>query len=192
MPSAILLFAKAPIPGRVKTRLCPPLTLEQAAALHLSFAAETLRNVASLGPVELHTDIPTDAWHECKVARKMQCSGTLGQRMFFALAATRLPAIVLGADTPNLPLSHIETLMNSPADVALGQAEDGGFWGIHCRRIHPQMFMNVEWSTARACEQTATAARACGLSVELGPMWWDVDTPGDLARWQATLAPPRA
>ena len=172
------------MPGRVKTRLCPPLTLEQAAELHRSFAAETLRNVASIGPVELHTDIATDAWSEFEVARKIQCSGTLGERMFSALAATCLPAMILGCDAPHLPLSHIETLMNSPADVALGRAEDGGYWGIHCRRIHPAMFDGVEWSTARACEQTEAAARTCGLSVELGPLWWDVDTPEDLARWQ--------
>ena len=182
MPSAIILFAKAPSPGQVKTRLCPPLTPEQAADLHRSFVAKMLRKASAIAPVELHTDIPTDAWAEFQVATKLQCSGGLGARMFAALAASCLPAMILGCDAPHIPVSHIETLMKSEADVALGPAEDGGYWGIHCRRIHPQMFEGVEWSTSRACEQTRVAAEACGLTVELGPLWWDVDTPADLAR----------
>ena len=186
MPSAILLFAKAPVPGQVKTRLCPPLTMEQAANLHRNFVAETIRKTAAIAPVELHTDIATDAWHEFIVARKLQCGGSLGARMFAAFSASCLPAMILGCDAPHLPESHIETLMKSEADVALGPAEDGGYWGIRCRRIHPQMFDGVEWSTSRACEQTVKASQACGLSVELGPLWWDVDTPADLARLRSS------
>jgi rSAM/selenodomain-associated transferase 1 len=182
MPSVILLFAKAPLPGYVKTRLCPPLTAEQASDLHRLFVAKTLRKTLTIAPVELHTDIPTDAWEEFEVARKLQCGGSLGERMFAAFDASPLPAVILGSDAPHLPSAHIETLMRSEADVALGPAEDGGFWGIHCRRIHSRMFDGVAWSTARAREQTMRAVRACGLSVELGPHWWDIDTPADLAR----------
>ena len=182
MPSVILLFAKTPLPGQVKTRLCPPLTPRQASDLHCLFVAEMLRKTSAIGPVELHTDTRTDAWVEFEVTRKMQCGGSLGARMFGAFAASRLPAMILGCDAPHLPAAHIETLMQAEADVALGPAEDGGYWGIHCRRIHPQMFDGVEWSTARACEQTVEAARACGLTVELGPLWWDIDTPADLTR----------
>ena len=185
MPCAILLFAKAPVPGQVKTRLCPPLSPEQAAKLHRIFVAGTIRKTAAIAPVQLYTDIPTDAWTEFIVARKLQCAGSLGARMFAAFSASCLPAMILGCDAPHLPESHIGTLMKSEADVALGPAEDGGYWGIHCRRIHPQMFDGVEWSTRRACEQTMNASRACGLTVELGPLWWDVDTPADLARFQS-------
>ncbi len=182
MPSAILLFAKAPLPGQVKTRLCPPLTPGQAADLHRRFVEEMLRKTLAIAPVELHTDTRTDAWSEFEVTRKIQCAGNLGRRMFAAFAANPLPAMILGCDAPHLPFAHIETLMQTEADVALGPAEDGGYWGIHCRRIHPRMFDGVEWSTTRACEQTMQAVRACGLTVELGPLWWDIDTPADLAR----------
>lgn len=198
MPSVILLFAKAPVPGGVKTRLCPPLTPRQASDLHRQFVADTLRQTSALGPVELHTDIPTDAWAEFEVTSKLQCGLSLGERMFAAFATSRLPAMILGSDAPHLPAAHIETLMRSKADMALGPAEDGGYWGIHCRRIHPAMFDGVEWSSSRACEQTIRAALACELTVELGQQWWDVDTPRDLtrlismdAKWLRWVSPDR-
>jgi glycosyltransferase A (GT-A) superfamily protein (DUF2064 family) len=66
--------------------------------------------------------------------------------------------------------------------VALGPCEDGGYYAISCRRTHPEMFRGVEWSSARALEQTEEAARRCGLSVERGLGWYDVDRIEDLRR----------
>jgi glycosyltransferase A (GT-A) superfamily protein (DUF2064 family) len=93
--------------------------------------------------------------------------------------------MVLGSDSPTLPRAHIERLLASSADVVLGPCEDGGYYAIACRRIDPRMFAGVGWSTPYALEQTERAVRACGLSVERGDLWYDVDGPEDLARLAA-------
>jgi glycosyltransferase A (GT-A) superfamily protein (DUF2064 family) len=116
----------------------------------------------------------------------LEASGHLGDRIYAAvrdpLAAGRPKVVILGSDSPGLPASHIQTLLASRADIALGPAEDGGFYAIACSRTDPAMFDAVHWSTCSALEDTVQAARRCGLTLELGPAWFDVDRPEDLAR----------
>jgi rSAM/selenodomain-associated transferase 1 len=191
----ITLFAKAPVPGRVKTRLgLPP---EEAAALHSDLVRQTLVMLDALRPetdVELSSDEPTDAWREFRLARTIQAGGSLGDRIYAALskglAAGHPRAAVLGSDSPGLPPAHIRALLASPAEVAIGPTEDGGFYAIACLRIAPGMFGGVRWSTAFALDDTVAGARRCGLSVELGPPWFDVDRPEDLVRLPRPLAQP--
>ena len=83
------------------------------------------------------------------------------------------------ADAAGVPLVRPS---ESPADVALGPCEDGGYYAIACRRTHPRMFDGVTWLSAETLAQTEEAARRCGLSVERGPGWYDVDRPEDLLR----------
>jgi rSAM/selenodomain-associated transferase 1 len=186
--AAILLFAKAPVPGRVKTRLQPEWTPLQAAALHRAFVDDLLDTLTALHAVtvELHTDILTDAWDRPGVSKHLQCTGDLGARMLHALERSlqlgRVPTLIVGGDAPTVPASHIQELLAMEADVALGPSEDGGYYAISCRRTHPAMFEAVEWSSPRALEQTAKAARNTGLSVGLGPAWFDIDCANDLAR----------
>ena len=178
-----ILFAKAPIPGRVKTRLATAVGPVRAAALHRAFTADMIEKLMPLAPLELHTDMDTDEWREFEVTRRLQTPGDLGHRMLHALnGASPLCAILVGSDAPSVPASHLETLMHSRADIALGPAEDGGYYAIFCRKLHSRMFDGVEWSTARTLEQTVRAATLAGLSVEIGPAWWDVDEPEDLDR----------
>src|SRR5260370_5799782 len=99
-----------------------------------------------------------------------------------ALARGREQVCIVGSDAPTLPPTHLPALLSSPADVALGPCEDGGYYAIACRRTHAAMFQGVQWSSADALSQTECAARACGLSVERGPSWYDVDRPEDLSR----------
>lgn len=189
MAAAILVFAKAPLPGRVKTRLQPAWTPAQAAELHRAFVDDLLDMLATLQPgvaVELHTDIATDAWGRPGVSRHLQAEGDLGVRMLHALehsiASGAIPTMVLGGDAPSLPVSHVQELLAMEADVALGPSEDGGYYAICCRRTHPAMFEGVEWSSVRALDDTVRAAQKAGLSVALGPTWFDIDSAGDLAR----------
>lgn len=198
MRPVIIVFAKAPVPGRVKTRLVPPLTNESAALLHAAFVADTIERFEQLGAMadlQLHTDIPTDAWQFPHVARRLQHEGDLGLKMLQALETAlregREQALITGSDSPTLPLRHVETLLRSAADVALGPSEDGGYYAIACRRTHLRMFDGVKWSEAAALDQTVAAAQACGLSVEIGPSWYDIDTPGDLERLRAEPGLPR-
>ncbi len=198
MRPAILLFAKAPRPGRVKTRLQPRLTPSQAATLHEAFVRDALTMLAGTVPasdIELYTDISTDAWADIEVARALQVEGDLGARMLAALeaglAAGRPRVTIVGSDAPTLPPDHLRELLAADADVALGPTEDGGYYAISCRRTRPEMFRGVVWSEAHTLEDTVRACEACGLSVALGPAWWDVDTPDDLRRLarEAVLPP---
>src|ERR1700730_11888045 len=90
MRPVLILFAKAPVPGRVKTRLVPPLTHDAAARLHTAFAADTmdiLQELRGIADIELHTDIPTDAWADRGVPQRLQCEGDLGLKLLQALAS---------------------------------------------------------------------------------------------------------
>jgi uncharacterized protein len=192
----IILFAKAPVPGKVKTRLTPPLSPEQAAGLHRAMVTDTLEALVTLGEAELqlHTDIPTDAWASCGVAGKLQHSGDLGQRMLVALAhglEQGHPAVmIVGADAPGIPCEHFQTILASGSDVTLGPCPDGGYYAIACRRWHPEMFRGVSWSSSQTLELTEAALRLCGLTTARGPLHHDVDTPADLQRLLRSLTIP--
>ena len=192
MRPVIILFAKAPIPGRVKTRLVPPLTSEQAAKLHTAMVWDTLELLQQLRGVdiELHTDIATDAWTMAGVAKRIQSEGDLGLKMLkameAALAAGHDRAMIAGSDSPALPLDHLEELLAAEEDVALGPTEDGGYYAVSCRKVQNGMFDGVQWSTQRTLDQTVEAVRRSGFSVRLGRPWFDIDTPRDLARLKNT------
>lgn len=180
----VVVFAKAPRPGFVKTRL--GLDGVAAALVQEAFVRDTLELAfeAAVGPVELHTDVETDAWRDLPVsARLLQVPGDLGTRMLAALSGQ--PTLLVGSDAPTLPVGHLQAMARAPGDVVLGPAEDGGYWAILARRTDARMFEGVDWSTARTRAQTEAAARACGFTVSLGPAWFDCDEPGDLRRLTA-------
>ena len=185
----MILFAKAPVPGRVKTRLAAAIGAEPAAELHRAFVADTIAKLTEFrdfADIELHTDTITDAWSDPGVTHDLQAAGGLELKLLHALGGAiesgRPQAMILGSDSPTLPRGHIQRLLNSAADIALGPCEDGGYYAIACRRVHPAMFAGVEWSTPQVLEQTERAAWAAGLSVERGDLWYDVDGSDDLAR----------
>lgn len=189
MRPVVILYAKAPEPGRVKTRLARSIGGAAAASLHEAFVGDMLERLAGLAgraDVELHTDIETDAWREFAVTRGLQPAGDLGARMLGtlreALVAGREVAAIVGSDAPTLPVAIVEGLIECARDVAIGASEDGGYWGIAARRVDERMFGGVEWSSGRECEQTIVASRECGLTVARAGEWWDVDTVEELRR----------
>ena len=191
MRPAIILFAKAPVAGKVKTRLQARLGAEATLALHEAFVLDMLDKLLTLSEfadIELHTDTKTDVWRRAKVTGRVQVAGDLGLKMLHALSTAlargREQVCIVGSDAPTLPAAHLRALLASPADVALGPCEDGGYYAIACRRTHAAMFYGVQWSSAGALWQTEGAARACGVTVERGPSWYDVDRPEDLSRLQ--------
>jgi hypothetical protein len=181
MRPVILLFAKAPVPGRVKTRLAAGIGPQKAADLHRLFVNTMLNRLPKFGEVELHLDTLTDDFPSQNVSVALQSAGNLGDRMLNALTP-RLPALLLGSDSPTVPDPHIAAMMEAEADVTLAPTDDGGYWAIAARRTHPAMFARIRWSTADALADTAAACRAAGLTVSLGPSWFDVDEPKDLGR----------
>lgn len=106
-----------------------------------------------------------------------------------ALAEGRPAALITGSDSPDVPQAHLTHLLNAPSDIALGPTDDGGFFAIAARRTHPEMFRGVQWSIPETLAQTNRALENCGLSVSIGPSWYDIDTPDDLARLNGEAAP---
>lgn len=196
MQPVIILFAKAPIPGRVKTRLQPLLSPTEAAELHEAFVCDMIHRLQlfTVASLELHTDILSDAWAATGVAQRLQSEGGLQLKMLHALKQAHLrghsQALVAGTDAPTLPVAHLQQLLASLADVALGPTEDGGFYAIACRRTHRAMFEDVEWSSPLTLEHTVRSIERAGLTVELGPRWFDVDEPPDLERLAASAGLP--
>ncbi len=198
MRPIIILFAKAPLPGRVKTRLCSFLDATSAASLHSAFARDALElllTFSGVADIELATDVETEAWSDLGVPRSLQSEGDLGDRLRHALTkalnAGRPKAVIVGSDSPGLPAGHIAQLIQSEADVALGPTEDGGFYAIACRRITPGMLQGVRWSSSNTLEDTTRVIRACGLTVELGQPWFDIDEPADFLRLRKSNKLPR-
>jgi rSAM/selenodomain-associated transferase 1 len=180
-----MVFAKAPVAGRVKTRLIPYLGEEGAARLHEALVGGLLHALRR-GRVELHTDVETGAWPEFGGARRLQAAGDLGTRMLHALAGALdrgySRAVLIGGDCPWAGWPELRRLLEAPAEVAFGPALDGGFWGIRVRRAHPAMFQDVVWSRPDTLRRSLDACARCGLTTALGPPLADVDGRADLAR----------
>ena len=163
--------------------MCP----DSAVALHVAMVTDLLERLEQLRPaveLELHTNEPTDALTFSGVPMRTQASGDLGKRLHAALAeglrCGRPAVLILGSDSPTVPLSHLSDMLASQDDVVLGPASDGGFYAICCRRAHPAMFEGVTWSSNTTCAKTAEAIARCGLTCRIGASWYDVDTPEDL------------
>jgi uncharacterized protein len=171
----------------VKTRL--GLEPTAAASLYTEFVDRTLKTIYQLrdeAELELSLDIPCAAWSEFSVRRTVQLEGDLGVKLYAALerglAVGHPKVLILGSDSPTLPVEHIRFLLACDADVGLGPTLDGGYYGIVCRKVIPAMFADIRWSTPDALRDTITSAERCGLTCGIGPEWFDVDTPEDLVR----------
>lgn len=185
----LIVFARAPVAGRVKTRLASELSPHRALEFHVAMTSDLLsrlKQVRAIADVELHTDEITQTWNSINIPVRVQASGDLGRRLYRAISqaleAGHSAAIVVGSDSPTFPLAHLSALLDTHAGVALGPTPDGGFYAILCRRTHPEMFDGVTWSSADTRAETERAIRRCGLTVAIGPEWYDVDTAADLSR----------
>lgn len=196
-------MAKAPRAGEVKTRLCPPLTLAEAAELYRCFVLDTverLRQLDAMQPVMAYTPPASRVWFEQLVPDFLlmpQQGADLGARMatcFARLFARGYTGVVLtGSDLPTLPLAHLQRaaacLTVPGTDVVLGPSEDGGYYLIGLRRLYPELFEGMVWSTPQVYAETVRRAEARELTVAALPVWFDVDTPVDLERLRHTLTP---
>ena len=203
-------MAKAPRAGEAKTRLAPPLTREEAARLAACLFADTVSLVLGVGAAVVVAYAPADGRTSLEEALRPTLSEDtlsgvlwleqrgegLGERLEGAAARAFEesfgPLLFIGADSPTLPPAYIasalESLKVGRADVALGATEDGGYYAVGMRAPSPGLFDAVEWSTPRAYAQTARNAARLGLRLLELPVWYDVDTPADLARLRAELS----
>jgi rSAM/selenodomain-associated transferase 1 len=183
---ALVVIAKAPRPGRSKTRLCPPCTPAQAAALAAAALDDTLAAVAG-APARRRllalegelSDVP-DGFDV--VAQR---GHGLGERLGNALAAAGGPALVVGMDTPQLTSRAMaeaaERLCSGDAGAILGPALDGGYWTIGLRRPDPRVFSGVPMSSPYTCAAQRGRLQSLGLRTALLPPLRDVDTIEDAA-----------
>lgn len=199
----VVVFAKAPVPGSVKTRLIPTLGADQAAMLHAALVERALLTatrsqadvlLACTPNVEEH--FFTECAEDFHVSLSSQGEGDLGERMLRALNAaleSHSHAAIVGADCPAVTAKHIDAALAalSTHDVSIIPAEDGGYVLIAARRTHPAMFAHIAWGTDAVMAQQRRALAAVGLSLHESTPLWDVDRPDDLARLKA-LRPPLA
>ena len=198
---ALIVLAKAPIPGQVKTRLIPVLSADQAADLAADLLKETIKLAGQLKGVSCKIAIsPSD---QLDSVRKLlsteltiipQPKGDLGERLAQLFEASFSEGaggvIVLGADHPGLPLSYLEeaatALQGRKEQVVLGPTKDGGYYLVGLTEPAPKLFEEIPWSTSQVFEQTLQRAEKLGLSVKQLPSWFDLDRPEDLKRYQST------
>jgi uncharacterized protein len=185
MSLQLLVIAKEPVPGRVKTRLCPPCTPEQAAAVAAASLADTLRTVDAI-PAAGRTLVICGAYRPPAGWGLMRQRGDgLSQRLAHAFVDTALagrPTLLIGMDTPQVTPAQLAAVAAEldRADAVLGPAEDGGWWALALRDpADGRLLAGVPMSTPDTCALTSRALHENGLTVEYGPSLRDVDTAAD-------------
>jgi glycosyltransferase A (GT-A) superfamily protein (DUF2064 family) len=185
MRRQLLLIAKAPVPGRVKTRLCPPCTPEQAARVAAAALADTIA-VLTATPAGRRTIVLSGryrrppGWHLV-----LQEGDGLAHRLSNAFVDTALPgtaSVLVGMDTPQLTPARLDALTNGlqESGAVLGPAEDGGWWGLALRDpSHATALRDVPMSTPDTAQWTVKALRERGVRIGYGPVLRDVDTAAD-------------
>jgi uncharacterized protein len=176
----LLVIAKQPVPGRVKTRLVPPCTHEQAAALAEAALADTLHTVLAVPARRrvLVLDGRPGPWLPSGFDVVPQCGGPLDERLAAAFAAVRGPALLIGMDTPQVTPSLL-TVDWGTADAVFGPADDGGFWALGLRVPDPALLRGVPMSTPDTGDIQRARLLAAGLRVADLPRLRDVDTAAD-------------
>ncbi len=202
---ALAVMAKAPRPGKVKTRLSPPLTPEQASAINICFIRDTTENIHQVtkagksAGIVVYTPVGDEAAFDGILPTGFQLLGQrgdgFGERLLHAcedLFACGFSAVCLiDSDSPTMPqgaLLHAVSSLARPGDrVVLGGSDDGGYYLIGLKRLHQRLFEQIDWSTERVFNQTLERAREIGLEAELLPTWYDVDDGATLERLRREL-----
>jgi len=196
----LALFARWPVAGLVKTRLSPALPAPLACDLYRAMLEDALVLAAEAEAGERFL-----YWAGAPSARdgfatpkgfhvRDQQGEDLGERLERAfddlLAAPADRAVILGADCPALEAGTLSAAFDAldSHDAVLGPARDGGYYLVGLGRSAPELFRDVEWSTARVLDQTLAHAAKAGLNTALLPALDDLDTPEDLLRWLAIRA----
>jgi rSAM/selenodomain-associated transferase 1 len=194
---ALGLMAKAPFAGEVKTRLVPPLTPSEAAALNVCFLRDMAANIDEIKEIS-GLVVYTPAGAESAFAGLLpegftllaQHGSSLGERLCNAtddlLTQGHSAVCLINSDSPTLPKSilirAVEVLAKDGDRVVLGAAEDGGYYLIGLKHAHRNLFNQIAWSTADVLTRTKQRAAEIDLPVELLPPWYDVDDAETLTR----------
>ncbi len=198
--AALIVFAKLPEPGAVKTRLTTLLTPTEAAHLYEAFLHDSLDAYGHLeADVRLYlapseTPVP-EGFAPDGVSVHAQRGKGLGARMLNAFVETFVAGyecvVIIGTDHPTLPLAFVECgfeELNAPLSIVLGPSDDGGYYLLGMNEVYPRLFEGMAYSHPNVFVQTLERAEATGAAVSVLPAWYDVDTPDALRRLIADLA----
>ena len=206
----VAIMAKASAPGRTKTRLVPPLTFEQAAALNTAFLQDVAGNLLLAGSYALiagyvafapagteeffHGTLPSDiGLIDASLPNLGDCLLRTIEEIF---ARGHASAVVLNSDSPTLPtalLVEAAAALAPPGERAvLGPSTDGGYYLLGLKTAHRHLFEEITWGTERVAAQTLERARELKLEVHMLPPWYDVDDEEGLRRLHRELTGARA
>ena len=196
----LAVVAKRPAAGQTKTRLCPPLSGEAAAALYECFLADTLALMRGVDGVEraiVYLPAGEEAYFTGLApdfALLPQEGDDLGARLdnllSHALGNGAGQAVVMDSDSPTLPPAYVAEAfarLDDGADVVFGPCDDGGYYLVGLRRPQPRLLREVQMSTPRVLADSLAIAAELGLNVALLPVWYDVDTATELERLRREL-----
>jgi hypothetical protein len=201
---ALLLFARTPREGEVKTRLVPAHTPAEALELHRALLADSLgllrraaRSAAASPFLYLSEPDPPDpdlAGRLEGIPVVAQQGSDLGERLLRALQERLLcgarRVVVIGSDAPHLPAGRITRAFEEleRSEVVLGPARDGGYYLVGASRLHPVLFRGIPWGTGQVFRETVRKARREKIPVASLPAWDDVDRPESVALlWKSIL-----
>ncbi|WP_406341635.1 DUF2064 domain-containing protein [Streptomyces sp. NBC_00648] len=191
-PVTLLVIAKAPVPGRVKTRLTPPYSPEEAARIAEAALADTLDAVLA-APARrrvLVLDGAPGPWLPPGIEVVPQCAGGLDERLAAAFARDPGPALLIGMDTPQVSPALLAPALAGwgPGEAWFGPAADGGFWSLGLTAPDPALLRGVPMSVPETGAVQRRRLVDVGLTVHELPPLRDVDTAADV-REVAALAP---
>lgn len=198
MADRVALFVRAPVLGKVKSRLARSIGVHQALVAHETLALHALNNLtgAQAFSLEIWASEPhpsIDRWcSQFQLPQQVQCPGDLGARMSDALTRLCTPGgkgIIVGSDCPSIDVAYIRHALEAleSADLVLGPAEDGGYGLIGVARLPvADVFSGISWGGSEVLAQTLVLADAAGLRTTLLPSIWDVDEIEDWQRFRST------
>lgn len=187
MQNILQIFAKAPIPGQVKTRLIPTLGAVGAADLHKALVQHLLQKFHTLFTLQLWCTSEHPFFQSCQtqfnISLHLQVGNDLGQRMAYALGKEGA-TVLIGSDCPTLSVSHIqEAFVALKQGIVLTPAEDGGYVLIGMQTLTPELLNNIPWGTSQVLKVTRNRLRDLSMQWHELPTQWDIDRPEDVARW---------
>jgi hypothetical protein len=202
---ALAVMAKAPRPGKVKTRLSPPLTPEQAASINICFLKDTTENIqavsatAAASGVISYTPVGDEALFDgifpdgfVLVAQR---GDGFGERLLASaediLSCGFGAVCLIDSDSPSVPAAAFQQAVEElarPGDrIVLGGSHDGGYYLIGMKKAHPEPFADITWSTSTVYAETVSAIRTAGIDLVELPLWYDVDDAATLRILQDEL-----
>ena len=189
----LIMLARVPVYGQVKSRLAKHVGKARALAAHVQLLKRNAALAARSGmPFELHfvgeSNRPffQQLASETGASLVAQVGGDIGMRMLAAARASSSPSLIIGSDCGSMTGRYLIDAARALAksDVVLGGAEDGGYVLIGQRTPFPELFAGVDWGSERVAAQTRERARELGVSVAELPVLWDVDSVDDWRRFQ--------